>query len=182
MKKGEREIVVVAAVPLAVEKETEEGHLEDEMSRNIGIDIDKDTTNIFKDILNKALNELFIEHQMLNTFKEFWGDCHRHFKSDPDEARANPPHILVEHDEDWHYLCDHYTSHEQSRANKTTKQKQPYKHSSMSKFFYNNTSLLSKEGRRSTVWGYFKKHTFGMGRSCRRPWRPCELSKEHFCP
>ncbi|KAA0065683.1 CACTA en-spm transposon protein [Cucumis melo var. makuwa] len=28
--------------------------------------------------------------------------------SNPDEARANPPHILVGRDEDWHYLYDHY--------------------------------------------------------------------------
>uniref|UniRef100_A0A9I9EFK6 CACTA en-spm transposon protein n=1 Tax=Cucumis melo TaxID=3656 RepID=A0A9I9EFK6_CUCME len=54
----------------------------------------------------------FVEHQMLNTFKEFWTDCHRHFKkySDPEEARANPPNILVGRDEDWHFLCDHYMS------------------------------------------------------------------------
>ncbi|KAA0026290.1 CACTA en-spm transposon protein [Cucumis melo var. makuwa] len=36
------------------EEETEEGRLEDEMSRNIGVDIDKDTTNIFLDLLNEA--------------------------------------------------------------------------------------------------------------------------------
>ncbi|KAA0056733.1 CACTA en-spm transposon protein [Cucumis melo var. makuwa] len=38
----------------------------------------------------------FIEHQMFNTFKEFQGDYHRHFKkySDPEDAHANPPHIL----------------------------------------------------------------------------------------
>ncbi|KAA0054014.1 CACTA en-spm transposon protein [Cucumis melo var. makuwa] len=42
------------------------------------------------------------EHQMLITFKEFQADCHRHFKkySDPKEARANPPNVLVEHHED----------------------------------------------------------------------------------
>ncbi|TYK06352.1 CACTA en-spm transposon protein [Cucumis melo var. makuwa] len=34
----------------------------------------------------------------------------RHFKnySNPEEAHANPPHILVGRDKDWHYLCDHY--------------------------------------------------------------------------
>ncbi|TYK04814.1 gamma-aminobutyrate transaminase POP2 [Cucumis melo var. makuwa] len=54
----------------------------------------------------------FVEHQMLSTFKEFRGYCHRHFKkySDPREARANPPHILVRCIKDWHYLCDHYMS------------------------------------------------------------------------
>uniref|UniRef100_A0A9I9EEM6 CACTA en-spm transposon protein n=1 Tax=Cucumis melo TaxID=3656 RepID=A0A9I9EEM6_CUCME len=39
---------------------------------------------------------MFVEHQMLTTFKEFRTDCHRHFKkySDPKEARANPPNAL----------------------------------------------------------------------------------------
>ncbi|KAA0066177.1 CACTA en-spm transposon protein [Cucumis melo var. makuwa] len=54
----------------------------------------------------------FIEHQMFSTFKEFQDDYHRHFKkySDPKEAHANRPHLLVERDENWHYLCDHYMS------------------------------------------------------------------------
>ncbi|KAA0046334.1 CACTA en-spm transposon protein [Cucumis melo var. makuwa] len=40
---------------------------------------------------------LVVEHQMITTFKEFQADCHKHFKkySDPDEARANPPNVLV---------------------------------------------------------------------------------------
>ncbi|KAA0045352.1 CACTA en-spm transposon protein [Cucumis melo var. makuwa] len=43
------------------------------------------------DFNDQALNS-FVEHQMLSTFKEFWGDCHRHFKKyDPKEARANHP-------------------------------------------------------------------------------------------
>ncbi|KAA0043175.1 CACTA en-spm transposon protein [Cucumis melo var. makuwa] len=54
----------------------------------------------------------FVEHQMLTTVKEFWTDCHRHFKkySDPEEARANPPNVLVGRHEDWHLLRDHYMS------------------------------------------------------------------------
>ncbi|KAA0055527.1 CACTA en-spm transposon protein [Cucumis melo var. makuwa] len=54
----------------------------------------------------------FVEHQMLNTFKEFQGDCHRHFKkySNLEEACANPLHLLIERNEDQHYLCDHYMS------------------------------------------------------------------------
>ncbi|KAA0036516.1 gamma-aminobutyrate transaminase POP2 [Cucumis melo var. makuwa] len=34
---------------------------------------------------------------MLNTFKEFWADCHKHFQkySDPEKACVNPPFILV---------------------------------------------------------------------------------------
>uniref|UniRef100_A0A9I9EEW5 CACTA en-spm transposon protein n=1 Tax=Cucumis melo TaxID=3656 RepID=A0A9I9EEW5_CUCME len=63
------------------------------------------------DFNDHAMNR-FVEHQMLTTFKEFWADCHRHFKkySDPEEARANPPNALVGRDEDWHFLCDHYIS------------------------------------------------------------------------
>ncbi|KAA0065696.1 CACTA en-spm transposon protein [Cucumis melo var. makuwa] len=47
------------------------------------------------DFNDQAINR-FVEYQILNTFKEFWGDYHRHFKkySDPEEARANPPHLL----------------------------------------------------------------------------------------
>ncbi|KAA0063318.1 CACTA en-spm transposon protein [Cucumis melo var. makuwa] len=39
----------------------------------------------------------FVEHQMLSTFKEFRADCHRHFKnySDLEEARTNPPYLLL---------------------------------------------------------------------------------------
>uniref|UniRef100_A0A9I9EBC3 CACTA en-spm transposon protein n=1 Tax=Cucumis melo TaxID=3656 RepID=A0A9I9EBC3_CUCME len=44
----------------------------------------------------------FVEHQMLTTFKEFRADCHRHFKkyNDVEEARVNPPNILVGRHED----------------------------------------------------------------------------------
>ena len=41
------------------EEKTKEGRLEDEMSRNIGVDIDEETTNIFQDLLNEAHNELY---------------------------------------------------------------------------------------------------------------------------
>ncbi|KAA0061249.1 CACTA en-spm transposon protein [Cucumis melo var. makuwa] len=53
------------------------------------------------DFNDQAMNR-FVEHQMFNTFKEFRGNYHRHFKkySDPDEARVNPPHLLVRRDED----------------------------------------------------------------------------------
>ncbi|KAA0066090.1 CACTA en-spm transposon protein [Cucumis melo var. makuwa] len=59
--------------------------------------------------LTPAMNR-FVKHQMLSTFKEFRGDCHRYFKkySDPEEARANPPNLLVGCDEDWYFLCDYY--------------------------------------------------------------------------
>ncbi|KAA0067107.1 CACTA en-spm transposon protein [Cucumis melo var. makuwa] len=48
------------------------------------------------DFNDQAMNT-FVEHQMLTIFKEFRGDCHRHFKkySDPEEARANPQNVLV---------------------------------------------------------------------------------------
>ncbi|KAL4016961.1 hypothetical protein IC575_024632 [Cucumis melo] len=64
------------------------------------------------DFNDQAMNR-FVEHQMFTTFKEFWIDCHRHFKkySDPEEARANPPNALVGRHEDWHFLYDHYISH-----------------------------------------------------------------------
>ncbi|KAA0050108.1 CACTA en-spm transposon protein [Cucumis melo var. makuwa] len=50
---------------------------------------------------DQAMNK-FVEHQMLITFKEFWDNYHRHFKkySDPEEARANPPNLLMGRDED----------------------------------------------------------------------------------
>uniref|UniRef100_A0A9I9E3A8 CACTA en-spm transposon protein n=1 Tax=Cucumis melo TaxID=3656 RepID=A0A9I9E3A8_CUCME len=53
------------------------------------------------DLNDQAMNR-FVEHQMLTTFKEFQADCHRHFKkyNDPEEARANPPNILVGRHED----------------------------------------------------------------------------------
>ncbi|TYK26514.1 uncharacterized protein E5676_scaffold313G00940 [Cucumis melo var. makuwa] len=41
------------------EEETEESRLEDEMLRNIGVDIEQDTTNIFQNLLNEARNELY---------------------------------------------------------------------------------------------------------------------------
>ncbi|TYJ97087.1 CACTA en-spm transposon protein [Cucumis melo var. makuwa] len=72
---------------------------------------------------------VFVEHQMLPTFKEFRTDCHRHFKkySDPEEACANPPNAL-----------------EQSRTNKAARQKQPYNHSSGSKSFLQRQYELAK--------------------------------------
>ncbi|KAA0059886.1 gamma-aminobutyrate transaminase POP2 [Cucumis melo var. makuwa] len=64
-----------------------------------------------------GMEKLILPHNdkhvsMLNTFIEFRNDCHSHFKkySDPEEARVNPPHILVECMKDRHYLCDHYMS------------------------------------------------------------------------
>ncbi|KAA0033988.1 GDSL esterase/lipase [Cucumis melo var. makuwa] len=40
--------------PIEQEEEIEEGRLEDEMLRNIGVDIDEDTINIFQGLLNEA--------------------------------------------------------------------------------------------------------------------------------
>ncbi|TYK27239.1 CACTA en-spm transposon protein [Cucumis melo var. makuwa] len=53
------------------------------------------------DFNDQAMNR-FVEHQMLTTFKVFWGNYHRHFKtySDPEEACANPPNVLVGRHED----------------------------------------------------------------------------------
>ncbi|KAA0062091.1 CACTA en-spm transposon protein [Cucumis melo var. makuwa] len=76
---------------------------------------------------------VFVEHQMLTTLKEFWADCHRHFKkySNPEEARANSPNAL-----------------EQSRTNKVGRQKQPYNHSSGSKsFLQRQYELAERKGK-----------------------------------
>ncbi|TYK22188.1 CACTA en-spm transposon protein [Cucumis melo var. makuwa] len=53
------------------------------------------------DFKDQAMNR-FIEHQMLSTFKEFMSDFHKHFTKykEPEKARANPLHVLVEHMED----------------------------------------------------------------------------------
>uniref|UniRef100_A0A9I9EM46 CACTA en-spm transposon protein n=1 Tax=Cucumis melo TaxID=3656 RepID=A0A9I9EM46_CUCME len=82
----------------------------------------------------------FIEHQMLNTFKEFRGDCHMYFKkyNDPEEARANLPHLL-----------------KQSRTNKAARQNH---NNGFSRFYNDSTSLLSKEDIWSTVWSCFRDH------------------------
>ncbi|KAA0040860.1 CACTA en-spm transposon protein [Cucumis melo var. makuwa] len=56
-----------------------------------------DIGRIHRGCQGRPTSSRFVEHQMLSTFKEFWGDCHRHFKkySDPEEACVNPPHLLV---------------------------------------------------------------------------------------
>ena len=41
------------------EEKTKEGRLEDEMLKNIEVDIDEDTTSIFQGLLNEAHNELY---------------------------------------------------------------------------------------------------------------------------
>ena len=48
------------------------------------------------DFIDQTLNR-FVEHQMLNTFKEFKGDCYRYFKkySDLEQEHANLPNRLV---------------------------------------------------------------------------------------
>ena len=45
--------------PIEQEEKTEEDRLEDEMLRNIRVDIDEDTINIFQNLLNEARNELY---------------------------------------------------------------------------------------------------------------------------
>ena len=46
-------------VSIEYEEETEEG-LENEMSFNIRVDIEQETTNIFQDLMNEARNELYL--------------------------------------------------------------------------------------------------------------------------
>ncbi|KAA0063410.1 CACTA en-spm transposon protein [Cucumis melo var. makuwa] len=71
-------------------------------------------------------------------FSNTIGDNYRHFKkfSNPEEARANPPNILVNRVKDWHFIYDHYLTRqfqEQSRTNKAARViKQSYNHSSKS--------------------------------------------------
>ncbi|TYK16483.1 gamma-aminobutyrate transaminase POP2 [Cucumis melo var. makuwa] len=123
--------------------------------------------------VDQAMNTS-VEYQMSNTFKEFWGDCHKQFKkySDPEEARANPPNLLVGRNEDWHFLYDHYMSHafqEQSRTNKAARY-QPYNHSSRSKSFLQRQHELVEQRAESVDRGSCSnKHTFELRRSCRKP-------------
>uniref|UniRef100_A0A9I9EGP9 CACTA en-spm transposon protein n=1 Tax=Cucumis melo TaxID=3656 RepID=A0A9I9EGP9_CUCME len=109
-------------------------------------------TDIGKEYIEVVKGDL--QHQMLNTFKEFRVNCHRHFKkyNDPEETRANPPNILVERDEDWHFLYDHYMSRafqEKSQTNKVAKQKQPYNHNSGSKLFLQRQHELAEKKEES---------------------------------
>ncbi|KAA0060250.1 CACTA en-spm transposon protein [Cucumis melo var. makuwa] len=86
-----------------------------------------------------------VEHQMLTCFKEFRGNCHKHFKMNSD---PNPQHILV-----GRAIIDE----------KPAKQKQPYNHSSGSKsFLQDSTSSLSNKVCQLIVWSYSSKHTFKM--------------------
>uniref|UniRef100_A0A9I9EG80 CACTA en-spm transposon protein n=1 Tax=Cucumis melo TaxID=3656 RepID=A0A9I9EG80_CUCME len=91
------------------------------------------------DFNDQAMNR-FVEHQMLSTFKEFWGDYHRHFK-----------------------MSNHGRIRLLDRRNLTIIA------ASQSRFYNDIMSLLSKEGSQSSVWSCYEKHTFDSGRSCRRP-------------
>ncbi|KAA0050096.1 CACTA en-spm transposon protein [Cucumis melo var. makuwa] len=186
--------------PIEQEEETEEDCLEDEMPRNIEVDIDEDTINIFQGLLNEArtsqpsatptpsrrtqsrLLELecyigangripmtiasasknpispnvvrFSQAIDMCVRKTFSVRCLKHFKnySNPEEAHANPPHILVGRDKDWHYLCNHYmnrTFQKQSWTNKATRQKQPYNHSSGLKSFLQRQHELAEQRGKS---------------------------------
>ncbi|KAA0032509.1 CACTA en-spm transposon protein [Cucumis melo var. makuwa] len=84
----------------------------------------------------------FVEHQMLNTWKEFWGDNHRPFKkfSNPEEAHANPPLRLKQ-------------SRLLERSNLTTTIVGP------SLSYNDNISSLNNEATQWTMWSCLKKHT-----------------------
>ncbi|KAA0039275.1 CACTA en-spm transposon protein [Cucumis melo var. makuwa] len=58
--------------------------------------------------------DVFFKHQMLITFKEFRGDCHRPFKkySDLKEAHANPPHLLAKLDRAMQQIEEQTRNHE----------------------------------------------------------------------
>ncbi|KAA0063205.1 CACTA en-spm transposon protein [Cucumis melo var. makuwa] len=87
-----------------------------------------------------------------------------HFKkyNDLEEARANPPNVLVGRHEDWHFLCDHYMCIPGIIIA-----------AGQSCFYNDSTSSLSKKGSRSIVWSCFEKHMFESGRPCRRSQRMC---------
>ena len=55
----ENEMLGLLHAPIEHIKETEEG-LDNEMSFNSGVDIEQETTNIFKDLLNEARSELYL--------------------------------------------------------------------------------------------------------------------------
>uniref|UniRef100_A0A9I9CHT6 CACTA en-spm transposon protein n=1 Tax=Cucumis melo TaxID=3656 RepID=A0A9I9CHT6_CUCME len=90
----------------------------------------------------------------------------RHFKkyNDLEEARANPPNVLVGRHEDWHFLCDHYMCIPGIIIA-----------AGQSCFYNDSTSSLSKKGSRSIVWSCFEKHMFESGRPCRRSQRMCRI-------
>ncbi|KAA0041610.1 CACTA en-spm transposon protein [Cucumis melo var. makuwa] len=120
----ERHIAVHGRIPMTIASEVGREYIEvvkDDLQRFFVLNFN-----------DQAMNR-FVEHQILTTFKEFWVDCHRHFKkySEPEEARGNPPNIL-----------------KQSRTNKTARQKQPYNHSSRSKsFLQRQHELAEKKGK-----------------------------------
>ncbi|KAA0035855.1 gamma-aminobutyrate transaminase POP2 [Cucumis melo var. makuwa] len=76
----------------------------------------------------QAMNR-FVEHQMLNTFKEFWGDCHRHFK----KSNHGPTTLL-------------------DRSSLTIIA------ASRRRFYNDSTSSLSKEGSRLIMSSYFESN------------------------
>ncbi|KAA0050386.1 CACTA en-spm transposon protein [Cucumis melo var. makuwa] len=108
------------------------------------------------DFNDQAMNK-FVEHQMLTTFKEFRVDYHRHFKkyNDPEEARTNPP--------------THWSNHRRTRL--LDRSSLTIIVAGPSHFYNDNTSSLREKGSRSIVWNCFGKHTFELGRSCRRAQR-----------
>uniref|UniRef100_A0A9I9EIN0 CACTA en-spm transposon protein n=1 Tax=Cucumis melo TaxID=3656 RepID=A0A9I9EIN0_CUCME len=138
------------------------------------------------DLNDQAMNR-FVEHQMLTTFKEFRTDCHTHFKkySDLEEARANPPNALVRRHEDCHFLCDHYISrafqvfvminydkkNNHGRTRLLDRSNLTIIVTGPSRFYNDSTSSLREKGSWSIVWSCSEKHTFELGRFCRRPSR-----------
>ncbi|KAA0037869.1 CACTA en-spm transposon protein [Cucumis melo var. makuwa] len=107
----------------------------------IGVCVRKTFRRLFVLDFNDQTMNKFVEYHMLTTFKEFWADCHRHFKkyNNPEEARANLPNALVGRHEDWRFLCNHYIS--------GAFQEQPYNHSSGSKsFLQRHYELAERKG------------------------------------
>ncbi|TYK23260.1 NBS-LRR type resistance protein [Cucumis melo var. makuwa] len=97
----------------------------------------------------------FIEHHMLSTFKEFKGDCHKHFKKYTNLRMHMPTHHT--------YWRNHGPTRLLNRSNLTIIA------TGRSRFYNDNTSSLSKEVSRSILWSCSSKHTFETGLLYCRP-------------
>ncbi|KAA0046162.1 NBS-LRR type resistance protein [Cucumis melo var. makuwa] len=110
------------------------------------------------DFNDQAMNK-FVEHQMLMTFKEFWADYYRHFKKYSDSERLVPTYQM------------HWSNHR--RTGLLDRSSLTIIVTGLSRFYNDSTSSLREKMSRSIVWSCFRKHTFELRRSCRRPQRMC---------
>ncbi|KAA0059578.1 CACTA en-spm transposon protein [Cucumis melo var. makuwa] len=134
------------------EEETKEGRLKDEMSRNIGVDIDEDTTNIFQDLLNETRNELYVliiysagasqpsvtttpsrrvQSRLLELKLYIAANRRILMIIAPNAEKPISPYIIC--------FSQAIGKCEQSRTNKDVRQKQPYNH--------NNRTFVSQSAK-----------------------------------